>query len=98
VATLTEALDAVEPSVGPEEKRCVWTATGRDTVTDRMVAFVDGADEKCVHDRRGPPDSAVARSPLGRERGVLIRLVGTSAPAASAIREAVPEVTVFDSL
>ncbi|WP_313694330.1 TrmB family transcriptional regulator [Halorarum halobium] len=45
VDALVAALDELEPITRSEEQRGVWTVTGRRTVSDRVVEFIESAEE-----------------------------------------------------
>lgn len=45
---LTEALSEMEPVTPNAEQRGVWTVTGREMVSDRVVEFVDDASDDVV--------------------------------------------------
>jgi len=100
VSDLKTALSGLEPAERTEEQRGVWTVTGRTTVDDRVVEFVDGAEEEVVYTTAaglltdGVVDSLLAAS----DRGVTIRLAGMSPSATDRIREQLPGATAFESM
>ena len=100
VAELTDALGALEPSNASDEQRGVWTVTGRDTVTERVVDFVSGAEDEVVYMTsnelldRAVVDGISAAS----DRGVSIRLAEMSASATDRLAEQVPDAQLFESL
>ena len=100
VEVLTEALDAIEPPARTEEQRGVWTVTGRDAITDRLVEFIDTASDEIVFMTVEDllTDEVVARLRTASERGVTIRLAGLSAAVEDDIRETVPAAEPFESL
>ncbi|WP_343067732.1 TrmB family transcriptional regulator [Halobellus ruber] len=49
VDVLTDALDALDTTSRITEQRGVWTVTGRDAVTDRVVEFISNADDEVVY-------------------------------------------------
>jgi len=97
---LLDALDGLESTPRTEEQRGVWTVSSREDVTDRLVEFVDGADEEVIFMTVGDllTDRIVERLRAAIERGVTVRLAGISSPVEDEIREEVPEVVSFDSL
>jgi len=42
------ALEALDTGSTPDEQRGVWTVTGRETITERVVEFIDAAEEEIV--------------------------------------------------
>lgn len=100
VNRLLESLDAVESVSTSSEQRGVWTVTGRRTVTERVVDFVESATEEVVYMTVGDllTDEIVDSLRAASERGVSIRLAGMSEPVTEGIRSEVPETEPFDSL
>jgi sugar-specific transcriptional regulator TrmB len=49
LSTLTTALDELEPARRSEKQRGVWTVEGQATITDRVVEFVEGAEDELHH-------------------------------------------------
>lgn len=100
VETLTEALDEAGADTRPVEQPGVWTVTGREAVTDRVVEFVDAAEEEVVYTAAEPlvADAALAALRAASDRGVAIRLVEMSPAAARRVRDAVPAATSAGSI
>lgn len=100
VNRLIEALDAIEPVARSTEQRGVWTVTGRDTVSDRIRAFVDSAADEVVFMTVGEllTDDLLDGLRAASERGVSIRLAEMSDSAESDIDGEVPGAEPFDSL
>ena len=100
VAVLTEALDALETPKRTSEQRGVWTVTGRDTVAERVLDFVDTADEEIVfmtvEDLLTEEilDSLSAAS----DRGVTIRIGRMSDSSETRLDGQLPEAELFESL
>jgi len=100
VTSLTDALETLATSDRTSEQRGVWTVTGRDTVTERVVDFVSAADDEVVYmtvedlltEETGEALSAAS------DRGVSIRLGGMSDASERRLATSVPDAEVFDSL
>lgn len=97
---LTEALDSLEPVQRSEEQRGVWTVTGRDTVTARVLDFVEAAEEEVVYMTVDDllTDEMVEQLRAASERDVSIRIANMSRDVEDDIREEVPDAEVFESL
>ncbi|WP_415380423.1 TrmB family transcriptional regulator [Halosimplex sp. TS25] len=100
VARLTDALDALEPPSRADKQRGVWTVTGRETVTERVVEFVDDAEGEVVLMAVGDllTDELVGRLAAASERGVSIKLAGLSDSVAETLRERLPDADLFESI
>jgi sugar-specific transcriptional regulator TrmB len=100
VNRLREALDALETTQRTVEQRGVWTVTGREPVTERVVDFVETANEEVVFMTvedllsEALTDSLSAAS----DRGVSIRLAEMSDPTEAMIQERLPKAEPFESL
>lgn len=70
------ALEALDTDSTLEEQRGVWTVTGRETVTDRVVECIDTAEEEVVFVSVAEllTDEVVESLTAARERGVSVRL------------------------
>lgn len=97
---LVEALDSLEPVQRSEEQRGVWTITGRDTVTARVLEFVEAADEEVVYMTVDDllTEDVLEQLRAASERGVSIKISELSRTVEDGIREEVPDAEVFDSL
>ena len=100
VNRLTEALESVETSPRTTEQRGVWTVTGTNAVTERIVEFVDAATEEVIFMTVETllDDQIVDALRRANSRGVEIRLAGMDAATGDDIRTAVPEAEPFQSL
>ena len=100
LSTLTEALDELEPIHRGREQRGVWTVDGRDAVTDRVVKFIDEADEEIVYMPVGRllTDDVLGALADAAERGVTIILAGVSSDVRANLEKAVPDVELFESI
>jgi sugar-specific transcriptional regulator TrmB len=100
LSTLTTALDELEPVRRSEEQRGVWTVDGQTTVTDRVIEFIDGADDEIVY---MTVEDLLTEDVIGAladaaERGVMIRLGGVSADVRDRIQDEIPSAELFESL
>ncbi|WP_123537846.1 TrmB family transcriptional regulator [Halosimplex salinum] len=100
VARLTDALADLESPSRADKQRGVWTVTGRETVTDRLLEFVDGASDEVVlmtvEDLL--TDELVDRLAAASDRGVSIKLAGISDSVADGLRERLPDAELFESI
>lgn len=97
VAELGEQLTPVEP---PTEQMGVWTVTGHETVAQRVVEFIDEAEDEIV---LMTVDELLTDEHLDHlreadERGVDIYLAGISEPVKERIQTVVPSATMFETL
>jgi sugar-specific transcriptional regulator TrmB len=100
LSTLTTALDELEPVRRSEEQRGVWTVDGQATVTDRVIEFVDDADDEIVYmtvEELLTEDVVDALRDAAR-RGVTISLGGVSADVQDRIQGQIPGAELFESL
>ncbi|AHG00112.1 transcriptional regulator [Halostagnicola larsenii XH-48] len=97
---LTDALDALEPKTLSSEQRGVWTVTGQNTITERLLSFIEEAMDEIVYMTvedllcEKITDALLAAS----DRGVTIRLAGMSTAATAEIHQSIPNAEPFDSL
>jgi len=100
VATLTDALDRLAVADRTAEQRGVWTVTGRDTVTERVVEFISEAEDEIVFMTADDllTDDLTACLSNASDRDVTIRLADMSQTAEETLRDEVPEAQPFDSL
>jgi len=100
VATLTDALDRIEPDHRSTEQRGVWTVTGHGTITERVIEFVSNAEEEVVYMTVEEllTDEVVEALSAASDRGVTIRLADMSDGAEQRLEHELPEGEVFESL
>ena len=97
---LRTALGELEPVTRSEEQRGVWTVDGQPAVTDRVLEFVNGADDEVVYmtvEELLTEDVVDALS-AAADRGVTVRIGGVSPDVQDRIQDAVPGADLFDSL
>jgi len=97
---LTAALQALGPAERTEEQRGVWTVTGRTSVDDRVVEFVDDAEEEVVYTTAADllTEAVIDALSDASARGVTIRLAGMSSTATARIRDELPGAETFESM
>jgi sugar-specific transcriptional regulator TrmB len=100
LSILTTTLDEIEPVRRSEEQRGVWTVDGQATVTDRVVEFIDGADDEIVYMTVEDllTEDVVDALRDAAERGVTISLGGVSADVQERIEAEIPGAELFESL
>lgn len=94
------ALDELEPVQRSEEQRGVWTVDSQAAVTDRVLDFINGADDEIVYmtvEDMLTEDILDALS-VAAGRGVRINLGGVSADVQERIQDEIPGAELFDSL
>ncbi|EMA59364.1 TrmB family transcriptional regulator [Halorubrum lipolyticum] len=96
---LTAALDEIEPVTPNAEQRGVWTVTGREMVSDRVVEFVEGASEEVVLVTLDVllTDAVVDALRSAADRGVAVRVSGMDFSAADEDGDRLPEGCGFES-
>ena len=99
-SVLTMALDELEPVQRSEEQRGVWTVDSQGAVTDRVLDFIDGADDEIVYMTVEDVLTEDILDALGAaaERNVRISLGGVSDGVQERIQDEIPGAELFDSL
>jgi sugar-specific transcriptional regulator TrmB len=100
LSVLSTALDELEPAHRSEEQQGVWTVNGQPAVTDRVIEFVQGADDEIVYMTVEDllTDDVIDALGTAAERGVTISLGGVSSDVQDRIKEDIPGAELFDSL
>jgi sugar-specific transcriptional regulator TrmB len=100
VEALTDALTGVEPAERQEQQPGVWTVTGRQSVTKRLVEFLESADEEILFMTVEAllTDDVVAALRAASDRGVTVKLAGLEPSVRERLQEGVPEATQFESM
>jgi len=100
VTTLTDALDSLETTNRTSEQRGVWTVTGRDTVTERVVDFISDADDEVVYMTAESLLTEEIAESISRasDRGVSIRLAEMSQSAEDHLERKIADAQLFESL
>jgi sugar-specific transcriptional regulator TrmB len=96
---LIEALETRQSASRAEEQRGVWTVTGRDVVTDRVLEFVESATDEVIYGTVDELHTEELTDALGAAdaRGVTVRVAGLSWSVEEGPREAVPGAEPFES-
>ena len=100
VTALTDALDRLETATHTSQQRGVWTVTGRDTVTERVVDFISTAEDEVVYVTAEELLTEEIAESLSRasDDGVSIRLAEMSQPTEDYLERKVPNAQPFESL
>lgn len=100
VNVLRESLDALESTTRSEEQRGVWTVTGRESVSERTVEFIDSASNELAYMTVKDLLTEDVTEALQRasQRGVEIHVAGLSQSVEEHIRSAVPQAELLDSM
>ncbi len=95
---LRTALTELEPTDRQSEQRGVWTVDGQPAVTERLLEFFDGAEERIVYLTAGDSLSAELVEGLqgAAARGVSLRLTGGSTAGQERLRSQLPDATVTE--
>ena len=97
---LTDALDNIEPVSRSDEQRGVWTVTGRDSITDRTVEFINTATDEVVFMtvKELLVEECIDALRAAAARGVTIQLAGLSTDVQAELQHVIPEAEVFESI
>jgi sugar-specific transcriptional regulator TrmB len=100
VSMLTDALDVLGTESETTEQQGVWTVTGRETVTERVVEFISRSEDEVVFMTVEDmlTDGVVDALSNAADRGVTIRFADMSSSTEMRLAEEIPEADVFDSL
>lgn len=94
------ALEEIEPQRPKAEQRGVWTVKREPAVTDRVLEFVEAAEDEVVYMTVEEllTDEIVDALRDAAERGVDIKLGANSPAVQKELQTALPEAELFDSL
>lgn len=100
LSVLTTALDELEPANRQVEQRSIQTTDDQTEIVDRILKFVDRADEEIVYLTTDSYCSAslVEQLSVAEDRGVSVTVGGVSADRRADIREEIPSVTNPEAL
>ncbi|WP_254536024.1 TrmB family transcriptional regulator [Halomarina litorea] len=100
LSSLTEALDRLESTNHRDEQHGVWTITGQEEVTERVLEFVAHAEEEVVFMTVETllDDELVDELRRAVDRGVSVHLGGISPEVQRHLREEIPSADLFESL
>jgi sugar-specific transcriptional regulator TrmB len=97
---LTAALEMLETDPRSEAQRGVWTVTGRERVTDRVLSFLAGAEDEIIYmsvDHLLTED-VLDELAAASERGVDISLAEMAGESSADLADALPDAREFESL
>jgi phosphatidylserine/phosphatidylglycerophosphate/cardiolipin synthase-like enzyme len=99
-SVLRTALDELEPAHRSEEQRGVWTVDEQTAVTDRVLEFVNEADDEIIYMTVEEllTEDVIDALHAAAERGVTISLGGVSPEVQERIQDEVPGADLFESL
>jgi len=99
-SVLRTALDELEPAQRSEEQRGVWTVDGQTAVTDRVLEFVNSADDEIIYMTVEEllTEDIIDALHAAAERGVTISLGCVSPEVQERIQDEIPGADLFDSL
>jgi sugar-specific transcriptional regulator TrmB len=97
VSGLFDELGTTEPQ---HEEAGVWTVTGQEAIAQRVLRFIDEADDQLVFMTVDEllTDAHLERLVAADERGVDLYVAGVSDGVQARIEEAVPSATLFETL
>lgn len=101
IAEVEELLTSLAPAEPQREEMGVWTVTGRDTVSERVLEFIRDAESRIILmtiDDLLEDDHLDALRDAAEDRGVDVYIAGLSGVAEDRLREEVPSATFFESL
>ncbi|MFB6155121.1 MAG: TrmB family transcriptional regulator [Haloferacaceae archaeon] len=100
ITELSELLAQLEPVERSTEEFAVWTVTGREAVTSRIIEYVAEAESEVVYmtvDELLTDDHLDALG-AASERGVGIHLAGISEAVQERVQDRVPSAELFETL
>lgn len=97
---LVSALDSLGEVSRSEEQQGVWTVTGEETVSDRVIDFIENAEDELVYMTVEEllTDTLVEHLQSANERGVTIRLGAMSPEVEDELEAKVPNAEFFETL
>jgi sugar-specific transcriptional regulator TrmB len=100
LSTLSRALDELEPVERSEQQHGVWTVDGQAAVNDRVMEFINGAEDEVVYMTVEDllTEDIVDALRGAAERGATISLGGVSADVQTQIQNQIPGAEIFESL
>ena len=100
IATLRSALEELEPTVEKTEQNGVWTVEGQKAVSDRVLEFIESADEEIVYMsvENLLTDEVIEALGEAAERGISVELGGVSPSVQERVQSDIPDASMFESL
>lgn len=100
ITELSELFEHLEPATQQPEEFGVWTVTGHEAVTSRLLEFIDDADDELIYMTVDEllTDDHLDHLEAAEKRGVDIYLAGISDPVQAKIQERIPSAELFETL
>lgn len=100
LSILSRALDELDPVDRSEQQHGVWTVDGQAAVTDRVIEFISGAEDKIVYMTVEDllTEDVIDALRAAAERGVTVSLGGGSSDVQAQIQDEIPSAELFESL
>ncbi|WP_348611021.1 TrmB family transcriptional regulator [Halobaculum rarum] len=100
ITELSELFDHLEPADPQSEEFGVWTVTGHEAVTSRLLEFIDDAEDELIYMTVDEllTDEHLDHLEAAEERGVDIYLAGVSDAVQAEIQEQIPSAELFETL
>ncbi|WP_114578766.1 TrmB family transcriptional regulator [Saliphagus sp. LR7] len=100
VHELVSALDSLGGVSRSEEQQGVWTVSNQQAISDRVIDFIENAEDELVYMTVGEvlTDTLVERLREASERGVTIRLGAMSPEVEDELEVEIPNVEFFETL
>ena len=100
ITELSELFEDLEPATQQPEELGVWSVTGYEAVTSRLLEFIDDADDELIYMTVDEllTDDHLDHLEAAEERGVDIYLAGLSDPVQAQLKERVPSAELFETL
>lgn len=100
IGELSEVFAELDPVENQPEESGVWTVTGREAVTNRVLEFIDDADDQIVYMTIDEllTDEQLESLVEAEARGVNIQLGGISPEVQQRIQDRIPSASLFETL
>lgn len=100
ITELSELFEHLEPATQQPEEFGVWTVTGHEAVTSRLLEFIDDADDELIYMTVDEllTDDHLDHLEAAEKRGVDIYLAGLSEPVQGEIQERIASAELFETL
>lgn len=100
ISGIAELLELLAPAEPQTEQMGVWTVTGHLAVANRVIEFIEEADEEIIYMTVDEllTDEHLESLRDAEERGVDIYLAGISAAVQKRIQNVVPSASLFETL
>lgn len=100
VHELVGVLDSLGGVARSEEQQGVWTVIGQETISDRVIDFIENAEDELVYTTVGEllTDPLVERLRDASDRGVTIRLGAMSPAVEDELEKEISDAEFFETL